>query len=197
MDNKRYFRYFTYIQPVIKNRVVRTYGYAIFTIIMTIVFIFFAIKPTIETIAVLTKQLSDQQTTLKALNDKTQALATARSNYQQIPITTINKINTAFPTNLDIESLTSSLEDSTLSTQASISALHFQPIEVDLGPAGQTVKEIDFTFNIEGSFADLKTVLNRLKSTPRVLSITNIIFNKVEGENIILMSTQGKAYYIR
>ncbi len=195
--DKRYFRYFTYIQPVLRNPLVRTYGYIIFTIVMSIIFIIFAIKPTLETIVVLQKQSVDQKQILTTLTKKTQDLAQARVNYQAITPGKKAQLETALPKQVNIKSLIDSLEGSTLATQASISALQFQPLSISLGPAGQTTKEISFTFNVEGTYDDLKKILNSLYSSPRLISIDDLIFNRVEGGQTVLMSVSGKAFYIQ
>lgn len=196
-QNRRYFRYFTYIQPALRSPIIRTYGYAIFTIIMTSIFIIFAIKPTVETIVVLQKQQADQTFTLKALTQKTQDLAQARLNFQAIPDDKKIELQTTLPKSLAIANLIQSLEQSALANQASISALQFQPISIDITSNTQQLQEIPFTFNIEGSYDTLKTVLSSLNNNTRIINITGLIFNRVEGGNTILMSVEGKAFYTK
>lgn len=193
----RYFRYFTYIKPVLKIPIVRTYGYIIFTITMTIVFIIFAIKPTVQTIVVLQKKLSDEQEILAKLTKKSDHLSLATKNYQSIDPTTASKIENSLPRNPDIANLISSLESTAKTTQASISALQFQPITIEKGGNDQSLQEIAFTLNTEGSYDNLKQVLQNLKNAPRIITIDSVNLNKLEGVNNLLMSITGKAYYLK
>lgn len=195
----KYFRYYTYIEPVIKNPIIKTYGYAIFTIIMTTVFIVFAIKPTLETIAVLQKNLSTQTSVLARLDKKIEDLKTAQTNYLNIDPNLKSKTQTAVPENASLPNLIRSLEAVTLNSQASISALQFQPIEIIAATSSGnfTIRDISFTFNVEGSYSTLKDILQKLKDNPRIITITNLSFNKVQGGNTLLMSVTGNAYYLK
>lgn len=190
-------RYFTYIEPVIRAPIIKTYGSVIFTILALIVFIIFAIKPTLETIAVLQKELSLQKDTLSQATQKSEDLAQARKNYQQIDQNIKVKIQTAIPQNVNIATLIRSLEGATLATQASVSALQFQPITLQKQTSIVNLKELNFTFNVEGSFETIKTILDNLSSTERSISLDGISFSKIEGGNTILMSVSGKGYYLK
>ena len=71
---KIYSRYFTYVKPLIRLPIVRTYGATVFTIFIITIFIFFAIKPTIETILVLQKKLENSTEVLEKLQKKSKDL---------------------------------------------------------------------------------------------------------------------------
>ncbi len=190
-------RYFTYIEPVLKIPIIKTYGSLIFTILALIIFIVFAIKPTLETISVLQKELTLQRETLVKITKKSEDLSLARKNYQQINQNTKLKIQTAIPKNIDLSKLIKSLEETTLTSQASISALQFQPIIIEKSNNYASLKEIDFTFNIEGSFETLKDILKNLSNTERSITLDNVSLNKIEGSNTLLMSVSGKGYYLQ
>lgn len=190
-------RYFTYIEPVIQLPIIKTYGSVIFTIMAMAVFIIFAIKPTIETIALLQKELTLQKETLAKATKKSEDLSLARKNYQQLDQNIKVKIQTALPKNVNIATLIRSLEGATLSTQASISALQFQPLTLQQSTATPEVAEISFTFNIEGTFDHLKTALANLARSERAISLESVSFSKIEGGKTILMSVSGKGYYLK
>jgi Tfp pilus assembly protein PilO len=199
-DTTRYSRYsrtYKYIEPALRNPLVRTYGYIIFTIIATILFIIYAIKPTIETIVVLQKQLSDQKIILTKLTQKSQALSQARENYQAIPDGKKQALEQSIPKQINLPFLVTALENSTLSTTASISALQFQPVTIEKPQNSQTLSEVQFTFNTEGSLTDLKHILTNLRKSPRMIAIDTLIFNRVEGGNTILMSITGRGFYLK
>lgn len=195
----RYFRYFTYIQPVTKIPIVRTYGATIFTLIMITIFIFFAIKPTVETILVLQKKLEDSRAVLQKVQQKAENLSLGKANYDNLAELFAQKVQPAIPDNINLSSLVLTLEGAALKHQASISALQIQPQSLqpkDTDKVGG-MTEIEFTFNIEGNFTNLVSVLQDLKSSNRLVSIHSLSFNKVADGGSLIMSISGKAYYIK
>ena len=194
----KYFRYYTYIEPIIKNPLIKTYGYAIFTMVMTAIFILFAIKPTLETIVVLQKKLTTQKETLKKIDKKISDLGTAQTNYKNINPDSKSKVILSVPANADLANLIRNLESTTLGTTASISALQFQPLVINRKEEfSNKLQEISFTFNIEGSYDTLKSVLQNLYGSTRLFTVESLSFNKVATGSILLMNITGKAYFIK
>lgn len=196
MATSRYFRYFTYIEPVIKTPFIRTYGSLILTILTLVIFIIFAIKPTIETILILQKQLSEQQQILDKLNQKSKNLSLGRKNYLSLDKTTQEKINFAIPTTPQIGDLTRVLEDITKSTEASISAIQFQNFSISPPQKKKILAEIPFNYNFESSYLSALTILSRLQSSSRLISIKQLQFSRTETGKV-LITTSGKAYYLK
>lgn len=200
IESERYFRYFTYVKPLVRSPIVKTYGTAIFTILTMIIFILFAIKPTIETIVVLQKKLEDADSILNQLKQKAENLSLGKSNYENLDANIKNKIQTAIPDNIELKSLIQSLESVALRNEASISALQIQPLNLDTKTEDSTgsLGEIDFTFNIEGAYQNLILLLQDLKTSARLISITNLAISKVSEEGGgLIMSLSGKAYFIK
>lgn len=196
-NTRRFYRYFTYIEPVIKLPFVKTYGKAILTLITLLIFIIFAIKPTIETILVLQKKLDNSKIVLEKLNKKTEDLSVARKNYQNIDSNIKLSIQKAVPASTKLETIISSLEDIAKIHQATISALQFQPTILEKDSLTGKTEEISFTYNAEGSFDNLTQMLQDFRKSQRLLSIKSLTLNKVEGKPTILMSITGKGYYLK
>lgn len=194
-----YSRYFTYIKPVTKLRIVRTYGSTIFTLIIITIFIFFAIKPTIETIIVLQKKLDDSNAVLKKVNQKVNDLSLGKTNYEKLPTQAKSQIDTAIPEIARLKSVIQSLEQTARNHEASISALQIQPLVLLTKSNNQlgTLSEIAFTFNIEGNYQQLISILQDLKSSARLISIDNLSIAKPPDGTGLIMSISGKAYYIK
>lgn len=199
MTDKRYSRYFTYIQPVFKAPAVRTYGGPILTLITLTIFIIFAIKPTGETILVLQKKLEESKSALQKLNQKSENLLAAKKNYKQLDATTKSRVGNYIPANVELKSLITSLELVANKNNASISAIQIQPLTLEQTSQNTRLKlsEITFTFNLEGVYENLLNVLKDLQNSPRLISISNIIFNKPSESSLLLMSVSGKAYYLQ
>lgn len=198
-ESNRYSRYFTYIKPVTRLPIVKTYGPTIFSLLTISVFVVFAIRPTIETIIILQKKLADADKIVAQINEKADNLSKGRENYQLLSQNIKNKIRTSIPDNIDIKSLAQTLEVSAKTNEASISALQIQPLTLEntANENKNQLGEIAFIFNIEGSYSTLTSVLLDLKLSSRLISIDKLTFNKVtEGKNII-MSVNGKAYFLK
>lgn len=194
-----YFRYYTYIQPALRSPIVKKYGGHTLTIATIIIFIIFAIKPTIETISVLRQKLEDSKQILFKVNQKTENLQLGRKNYQDLGTDTVNKINTAVPLQVSLRGLIEPLESAANINQASISALQIEPISINQKGTNSTytLDKIVFTFNTEGAFATLLKVLQQVQDSPRLIAIDSVIFTKAPNSKVLLMSINGKAYFLK
>ena len=196
----RRFRYYTYIQPILRSPIIKSYGLHILTIFTMIIFIIFAIKPTAETILVLQKKIENSQTGLQNINQKSENLTLAKNNYQSLDSQTRSKIQSLVPSQFDLKNLIQTLEETATANQATMSALQIQPfiIEGTLDSLQKkTLAEIEFTYNIEGTYPNLLKLLKQLQMSPRLISLKNLIINKSSGGNNLIMSISGKAYYLK
>ncbi|MDO8618493.1 MAG: hypothetical protein Q7R49_00950 [Candidatus Daviesbacteria bacterium] len=196
----RYSRYYTFIQPTLRLPIVKKYGAYTLTIITIVIFIIFAIKPTIETISVLQQKLANSEDILQKVNQKVQNLQSGRQNYSALGTNVIGKINTSIPLSVSLKSLVDPLETAANTNQASISALQVDPIvisERDPNSTSFNLSKIIFTFNTEGDFQTLLRVLKQIQNSPRLTEIDSIVFNKAADSKTLLMSVNGKAYYLK
>lgn len=194
-----YSRYFTYIKPVTKLPIVRTYGSTIFTLVVIIIFIFYAIKPTVETILVLQKKLENSTQVLRAVNQKANNLSQAKQNYENLDPVIKSKIETSIPSTVSLGSITQTLESSAKVHEASVSAIQIQPLVIDTNTDNHlgTLSEVAFTYNVEGEYRNLILLLQDLKSSARLISIDSLSLSKTSEGPEIVMSISGKAYYIK
>lgn len=197
-----YSRYFTYIKPITRLPIIRTYGSTIFTLLVTAIFIIFAIRPTVTTILVLQKKITDSEQVLKKVNDKVNNLSLANKNYEKLlsdDIIIKSKIDEAIPNNTNLKSIIATLEGLAKTHEASISALQFQPLvlEEDTKEKLGTLSEISFTFNTEGQYQNLLLLLQDLKRSGRLISIDTLSVSKFSEGVGLIMSLSGKAYYLK
>ena len=196
----RYSKYFTFIQPFIKSRFIRTYTPVVLTLWIIIIFILFALKPTLETIFVLQKKQSDAGQILKNLDQKIADLNLAKQNYDNLGESIKSKIQQTIPDSVTVRTIAASLEDAARTNDASISALQFQSfiLEPKRDNSLENLAEIEFTFNIEGGYSNLLSTLRQLKSTNRLINISSVSFHSTEGESRnLVMSISGKAYFVK
>lgn len=194
-----YSRYFTYIKPVSKIPIIRNYGSTIFTLLVMSILIFFAIKPTVETILVLQKKLADQEEILKKINQKTNDLSLGKKNYDEMDPVVKDKISSWIPGTVNIRSVIQTLEQSAKQHEASVSALQIQPftVETKSDSVAGTLSEISFTFNTEGNYNNLVALLKNLRNTSRLLSIDSLSISKTSDGTGLIMSVSGKTYYLK
>lgn len=199
-QSKIYSRYFTYIKPFTKSPIVKTYGSTIFSLLIITVFIFLAIKPTVETILVLQKELADAKQVLEKVNQKSKDLSLGKQNLEQMPFAVKSKLETAIPETVSLRSLIQTLEQTALSHDASVSALQIQPLTIGAKKDNQAVgslSEIAFIFNAQGEYKNLVALLQELKSSDRLVSIDSMSLSKLSEGPGLLLSISGKAFYIK
>ena len=194
-----YSRYFTYIKPVTQLPIIKNYGSTIFTLLTMSLLIFFAIRPTIETILVLQKKLADQDEVLQKVTQKAKNLSLGKKNYDNLDQNIKEKISAGVTDTVSLKSLVQTLEQTAKVHEASVSALQIQPLVVNIKIESQTgvLSEIFFTFNIEGAYKNLIAILQDLKSSSRLISIDSLSLSKSNEGGTLIMSLSGKAYYLK
>lgn len=199
-SSKRYSRYYTYVKPIFQNNIVKLYGTYTLTFFAIAFFVFFAIKPTIETIIVLQKKLETSQQTLDQITQKSEDLSQARQNLESMDPQIRSKIDSSVPTQVDLKSLVIDLERAANTYQASISAIQVQPVTLteNSNTSGlTTLDSVEFTFNIEGNYSTLIKVLEAIQTSSRLFSVENLVLNRATETGAIVMSVNGKAYYLK
>ncbi len=197
--NPQFTRYYTYIRPVFKNKTVRSYSSAAFSIVTIIIFAYFAIRPTVGTIIGLQKSIKEQSDVFDQLKSKAQNLSLGKSNFDQLDPIVKSRITSLVPNKTDLPSLLIDLSSLTNNLEASISGLQIQPVELVGLPAqlnpDSKLQEIDFTYNIQGGFSQLRELLNRLSLTNRLIAVQSINIGR-SGDKGLIMTVNAKAYFV-
>lgn len=199
IQSQIYSRYFTYIKPVTRLPIARTYGSTIFTLLMITIFIIFAIRPTVETILVLQKKLADSNVVLEKVNKKAENLTLGKQNYENFSPNIKSRLTVAIPDNTQIKTIIQTLEKTAQNHQASVSALQFQPLTLEPKAEDKigTLTEISFIFNVESEYKNIVSLLQDLKTSDRLVSIDHLSISKVSEGKGLIMSISGKAYYLK
>lgn len=194
-----YSRYFTYIKPLMKYPIIKNYAPAVFTLLTISILTLFAIKPTIETIIVLQKKLDDSEALLQKVTQKTNDLSLGKKNYDNLNQNIKEKISAAIPNTITFRSIIQALEQAAQAHEASISALQFQPLVIDPKVANKigSLTEIPFTFNIEGNYNNMLSLLKELNTSGRLMSVESLSLSKTSDGTGLVMSLSGKAYYLK
>lgn len=198
-ESSVYSRYFTYIKPVYRLPVIKTYGSTIFTIIIISIFIIFAIKPTVETILVLQKKLADMEIVLQKVTQKANDLSLGKQNYDKLDSDLKNRISLAIPDRVELKTLIQTLEQIASRNEASVSALQIQPLTLEPVVENRVgaISEIEFTFNIDAKYQSIIAFLQDLSASSRLITVDRLSLSKVSEGSGLIMSIVGKAYYIK
>lgn len=82
--SRRYGRYYTYIEPLTKDPIIRGYFTLVSSMLLVAFFILFALSPTFSTIVGLFRKIDDQKKILNTLDQKINSLVLAQENYSKI-----------------------------------------------------------------------------------------------------------------
>ncbi len=188
----------TYLEtllPRFKEERVRAFLTLATTLIAISIFSFFAINPTLTTIAQLKKQLSDDQFVDQKLVQKIANVSSLQQNYIQIQ-GSIPNVLSAIPVNPDIPLLSADIQAIGQASQVSVSRISTLPVL--LTSDAPTNGFLTYTFNIaaEGSLTNMSHFINAVQSFNRITTIDNISLTKVgNSSNIVDVNIAGKAYF--
>src|SRR3989344_1764555 len=193
----RYSRYYTYVRPALKNKFVRTYSSLVFSLIAVTIFTLYALRPTIQTIVSLNKSISQQKETLVQIKNKINNLTQGRSNYENLSPGVREKLTQIIPNNPSLPGLINQLNISAAISEASLSGLQFESIELENSnkPLNKKpeIKEVVFTLTARGDYSKLVQFLEELQKMNRLVSVTWVTFNKPQ-DSAIFLSINAKAY---
>lgn len=199
-ESALYSRYFTYVKPFTKIPIVKNYGSTIFSLLTISLLIYFAIKPTVETILVLQKKLADSNEVLEKVTQKANNLSLGKQNYDSLDVSVTDKIASLVPDTVSLNTIITALEQAAKINEASVSALQIQPLVIDTkmdkNQVG-TISEISFIFNTEGEYKNLISLLGALKTSNRLISVDSLSLSKANDGTTLVMSLSGKAYYLK
>lgn len=198
--NPKTSRYYTFIKPVLRNKMIRAYSPLIFSLVSIAIFSYYAIRPTVTTILSLQKSIDEQTSVLNRLKEKVNNLTQGKQNYENLDNSLKVKLNGLVPNSPDLAQLINSISYATQKSEASISGLQFQTVTLqteknELNKAAP-ITPIAFTLTTQGSFQNLMRLLTEIKRTDRLISISSINFVQPPEADLI-MSIAGSAYYLK
>lgn len=211
---KRYQRYYTWIGPFLSKPKTRAYTFLTLSLFCVAFFLFFAIRPTINTIFGLRKQIQDEKSVEKKLQDKINALSQIQAEYGVIQ-SYLPALNAALPTKADIVDLVKTVEKLANENQASLSAVQIGETSLDdsaasitsAAPTVNTQKNKDiskqtfvssipvsFVFTVEGDYSNIANLVAKIGRLPRLLTTQNVLLTKGVGH--VIATFRLSAYYL-
>lgn len=212
MPTKNYRQYYRkyyedYLQPIVNSRKTTAYFMIILSCLTISFFGLFAIRPTLMTIAELKKQIQDSQLVNDKLQQKINALITAQEEMQRIrPF--IPAVYEAVPNNPSITSLMSKLESLAEESEVTLASYELGSITYNFQKQSgdDAIEEkqnlppvsIDITVYIRGKYSQVKSYLDKLLTSRRIISAKSAQLSG-EGADITVLKLNLKldSYYVK
>lgn len=201
---RRYSRYYVYIEPVVSDPLIRGYFSLVASIMLVAFFLIFALSPTINTILVLTKKISEQRSTIKILDQKIADLVTAQANYAQIE-NSLPILFTAVPTSPTPQTIISGVNSAASASGVPLMGLQFRdlPLSADAVTADQeqvvapiNLPVVNFTLATAESMDKIRDFLTRVENSPRLIHIANLVISTGNGLAGDSVSVSAVGYYL-
>lgn len=203
----RYRRYFTDISALYQKKEARVYTGLILSLLTVAFFSFFAIRPTLVTIASLVKEIEDKRMIAQKLQEKISALSLAQKEYVAVS-SELPLVEEALPQEPNLPLFIRQLE--TLAVQSGVALRTIQFGQVNLRgrlalkpdsvktEQKEEASEITFSLSASGSYQNLKSFLQSLENLRRFVVISSFAFKPEEKEEaqLLILSVAGEAYYL-
>lgn len=213
-DFQRYRKYYQSIEPLMKKPETKRYTSVVFSFLAVSLFAWYAIRPTVQTILYLRREISDNIVVNQKMEEKIMALIEGQANYQQaeesIPI-----IAQSIPDSPELISFVAQVR--TLSRLRHIALLTITIPPAPLfgptatGSAGRKTEtklaELPVSFAVTGLYTDVKGFLDDAAGMRRIATIDEIALVPSKGEalaspsgepqtGLVQLAVKGKIYYL-
>ena len=183
-EYKRYKRYYQSLEPAFQKPATRAYTAIIFSFLVVSLFGWYAIRPTMQEIFKLRREITDKTELNKKMEDKISALIEAQAVYQAIqpdlPIIdqALPETSTAVRATKDVQSLAA---DSRVAiTSLALSSI---PLTADIAPgvkqatASNKLTNFPASLSVKGSYPDIKSFTIGITNMRRIMKISSMIFS--------------------
>jgi Tfp pilus assembly protein PilO len=194
---QRYRRYYQSLEPIVKKSTSRGYTAIIFSFLAVSLFGWYAIRPTIQTILYLRREIADKTEINKQMEEKIASLIEAQALYQEIePL--LPAVDQALPMQPDAIPVIVQLRNLASRSGILISSVQIPPVSL----LGQTTQQagkkttpppskqatFDFTIAVQGTYPMVRSFLEGVASMRRVVAIDGITVTPYQLESV---STQS------
>jgi Tfp pilus assembly protein PilO len=181
-EYERYKRYYQSIEPELAKPATAAYTAIIFSFLAVSLFSWYAIRPTMQTIFTLKREITDKTDIDKKMEDKISALIEAQAAYQDmepnLPI-----VNQALPVTSDAVRAARQLQALASDSHVTITGISIStvPLAADTGPGGKqnaSNKLTDFpvSLTVTGAYPDIKNFIGGILNLRRIIQIDSMVF---------------------
>lgn len=193
-EYERYKKYYLSLDPLLNKPTNRAYTAVIFSFLAISLFGWFAIRPTMQTIFELKREISDKTIVDKEMEDKISALIEANATYENVQ-NDIPVLAQALPMNPDPIRAVAQLRGLATDSGVTISGLTVPPVpltgsslKTPVASAGK-VMSIPMTLSATGPYANIKAFLTNITNLRRITQVTSVTFTpKVQSSAVASQS---------
>jgi Tfp pilus assembly protein PilO len=197
----KYKSYLSVIRGIYEKPIAQTSSALILTLVTITFFGLAAIKPTLSTVSQLIKELEEKKEIDEKLTKKLASLATVQEQYslarQELEVfdTTIPSTQGLEDTLLQLEYLASINGTSLLNIRTS----SLTTLGTPLNPTDKTqpFPEYTITITVEGTYGQLKFLLNQISLLKRLIVIESVAFTQsnIDGVTAVRATAQLKTFW--
>lgn len=193
--------YNTYIQKYWEdNRKVQTYTELGLSLLLLVVFLAFAIRPTLNTVLELNKKKNEAVEANQRLDEKIQSISLAQANLNEVKLK-LGLVEAAVPQEKIVLDFLNqmqllagqynlSLEDLDYSEKSEASQMQVATQQKDK-TATISIQPLAFNLSGNGSYGDIKKFVDHLESLPRITQIKSLTLSRVESREEEAEEAQG------
>ena len=182
-------RYAHVIDPLLTKPKNRAYTTTILSFLVISLFLWYAIRPTVQTILELRREIRDDTDVNQQMESKISSLVEAQAVYQdssnRLPL-----LPQALPKNPEMVALLLSLQNIAASANATISGVEVNAVPLEISEATGPGKPLPtdvvsnpVTISVEGKYADIKNFLDSLMNMRRIVTVKDYSIIQIGDNN--------------
>ncbi len=185
-EYERYKRYYQSLEPAFQKPATRAYTAIIFSFLVVSLFSWYAIRPTMQTIFTLKREIVDKTELNKKMEEKISALIEAQAAYQQVE-PNLFLIDQALPAQSDAARAAGDVQAIAAESRVTITALSVAsvPLSSETGPGSTATKAPDklatfpLSLSVTGAYPDIKNFIRGIYTVRRIMQIDSMFFSPV------------------
>lgn len=172
-------RFYRPLEPILEKPRTRIYTATVLSFLTVSLFAWYAIRPTIQTIISLRREIKDSTAVDEKMETKINALVEAQANYQAVS-SRLEFLNEAIPETPEMIPLVKQIQNLANSVQATVSATEVSSIPLEPTPkvkaptAKQNIITSPLSMTIEGTYDSMKQFIEGLYTMRRLVTISEI-----------------------
>lgn len=191
-EYERYKRYYQSLEPEFTKPATRAYTAIIFSFLVVSLFSWYAIRPTMQTIFTLKREIADKTEINKKMEEKISALIEAQAAYQQVE-QNLPLIDQALPIQSDALRGARDVQAIAAESQVTVTALSIAaiPLSPDTGPgtgiktAPDKLANFPVSVSVTGSYPDIKNFIRGIYNGRRIMHIDSMLFSPIRTTTAI------------
>lgn len=207
---QRYKEFFLNIADLYKKRPdLKMFLEVILSLSTVIIFLIFALKPTILTIIELTKEIKEREETVAKLDSKISNLRSARSAYDSVS-ESLEILKSAIPNSPVPQTLASQIEFLAAKNGVSVLGISIDEVPIegeakqkktagDLKPIFEDTLEAPITMSVSGQYSSLVSFIRDMENARRPLKIDILgISSSVSDAGVVIVAViTGRVPYLK